>query len=287
MAASIAEKEEQGIGNDRVLDVSDYFKRISYQGDRTPTLKTLQAIHQLHPAHIPFENLNPFLRMPVKLDLPALLQKILKEKRGGYCFEHNLLFKAVLESLGFKVKGLAARVLWNQPAEAITARGHMLLLIEIDAVPYIADVGFGGQTLTAPLVLKTGLEQQTPHEVFRLTEVQDNYRLETLVRGEWRPLYRFGLEEQFQVDYEVTSWYLSNNPNSHFVTGLIAARTVPNRRFTLRNNELAIHHLGGETIRKVIRQADDLGNILAETFGISLPETPALYPSLKKIVEAG
>jgi N-hydroxyarylamine O-acetyltransferase len=286
MAASVAENEKRGIGNDRVPDVSDYFQRIRYQGDATPTLKTLQSIHQLHPEHIPFENLNPFLGIPVKLDLPALLQKILKERRGGYCFEHNLLFKAVLESIGFKVKGLAARVLWNQPADAITARGHMLLLIEIDSVRYIADVGFGGQTLTAPLVLKAGIEQQTPHEVFRLTEVQENYRLETLVRGEWRSLYRFGLEEQFPVDYEVTSWYLSNNPNSHFVTGLIAARTVPNSRYTLRNNELAIHNLGGDTERRVITQAEELGNLLVETFGISLPETPLLYPSLKKIVEA-
>src|SRR5690606_104383 len=102
------------------VDTEAYFNRINYSGDRTPTLGTLQRIHSLHPKHLPFENLNPLLRIPVKLDLESLSQKMLKQRRGGYCFEHNLLLKAVLESIGFSVRGLAARVLWNHPLDAIT-----------------------------------------------------------------------------------------------------------------------------------------------------------------------
>lgn len=281
MPENIAQKEK--IRTAGPLDFSPYFERIHYHGDQTPTLDTLEAIHLLHPQYIPFENLNPFLRIPVLLDVPSLVKKIVLEERGGYCFEQNLLLKAVLESLGFKVRGLAARVLWNQPPDAITARGHMLLLVEIDTVPYIADVGFGGQTLTAPLALEPGVTQETPHEPFRLVNIDDEYRMETLVRGEWKPLYRFGLGEQFPVDYEISSWYLSNHPGSHFVTGLIAARTEPSRRYALRNNELAIHHLDGNTERKIIRNTDELEKVLSGTFGIKLPKTESLRPALSRI----
>ncbi|HLT71425.1 MAG TPA: arylamine N-acetyltransferase, partial [Cyclobacteriaceae bacterium] len=134
-----------------------YLKRIQYVGDRSPTLATLKSIHRLHPQHIPFENLNPLLRIPVKLDLASVVNKMISGRRGGYCFEHNLILKTMLEWLGFKVKGLGARVVWNQPADAITARGHMLLLIDLEGVRYIADVGFGGMTLTSPLELKAGV----------------------------------------------------------------------------------------------------------------------------------
>ena len=286
MAHSIVENDKGFASEVSAGNFDAYFKRIHFKGERKPTLATLQSIHFLHPQHIPFENLNPLLRIPVKLDLPSLERKILFDTRGGYCFEHNLLLKAALESLGYKVKGLAARVLFGQPDGAITARGHMLLLIEIDSIQYIADVGFGGLTLTTPIVLKAGIEQQTPHEPFRLVEVQDEFRLEALVRGEWKALYRFGLQEHFQVDYEVTSYYLSNNPNSHFVSGLIAARTESDRRYALRNNELAIHNRGGDTERRVITSAEELENILSETFGILLPEGDALKTALTKIAEA-
>lgn len=268
------------------VNIDEYFARIHYTGERTANLETLSAIHFLHPQYIPFENINPLLRIPVKLDLPSLNQKLLVEKRGGYCFEHNLLLKAVLEDLGFKVKGLAARVVWGQSPDAITPRGHMLLLIEIDSLNYIADVGFGGQTLTAPLLLNPGIEQQTPHEPFRLVSVGDEYRLESLIRGEWKALYRFGLMENFQADYEVTSWYLSNHPTSHFVTGLIAARTIPGTRYALRNNELATHHLNGDTERILITEATDLERTIEQTFGITAPRKDVLMASLQKIVSA-
>lgn len=281
MSNNLAEKEKI----ERIKpDLDRYFDRIHYHGQRTPTLKTLQHIHLLHPKHIPFENLNPYLRIPVKLDLASLENKMLAEKRGGYCFEQNLLLKAVLESLGFRVKGLAARVLWGQQANALTARGHMLLLIEVDSRQYIADVGFGGQTLTAPLLLETEAEQETPHETFRLLQAGDGYRMETLIHEHWKPVYQFGLQEHFLVDYEVTSWYLSNHPASHFVTGLIAARTENDRRYALRNNELAVHHLNGQTEKRLITEAGDLQKTLADTFGIEVPDTPLLGPALHKIV---
>jgi len=114
------------------LDLDAYFERIGYRGERTATLPTLQEIHRLHPAAIPFENLNPLLGLPVRLDLASIEAKLVRSRRGGYCFEHNLLLAEVLERLGFGVTRLAARVLWNQPEDARTARGHMLLAVAVD-----------------------------------------------------------------------------------------------------------------------------------------------------------
>lgn len=259
-----------GTNSTEYLDA--YFRRIHYEGDRSPSLSTLQSIHRLHPRHIPFENLNPLLRIPVKLDLSFIVEKLVLTRRGGYCFEQNLILKFVLESLGFNVRGLGARVIWNAPVDAITARSHMLLLVEINSVRYIADVGFGGATLTGPLELKTDVIQQTPHESYRLVSMNDEYRLEVDLRGEWKALYRFNLQEQFPIDYEVSNWYVANCPESHFVTGLIAARVDEDCRHTLRNNEYSVHYLHAETEKRPVTDVDDLEKLLADVFHITIPE---------------
>lgn len=266
------------------IDLEAYFRRIGYTGERTPTLDTLKGIHLKHPGAIAFENLNPLLRLPVRLDITSLQQKILFENRGGYCFEHNLLLSHVLQALGFKVKGLAARVLWNLPEGVIPARGHMLLLVEVEGEACIADVGFGGNTLTAPLRLVPDMEQSTPHEPYRLVKAADEYILEAKVREVWKPLYRFSLQEQFLSDYEVSSWYLSNHPDSHFVTGLIAARSTPDRRYALRGNELAVHHTGGDTERTTFTSVAALKRALEDVFLLQLPAHPALDATLERLI---
>ncbi|MGH2415462.1 MAG: arylamine N-acetyltransferase family protein, partial [Microcystaceae cyanobacterium] len=113
------------------IDLDAYFQRLGYSGGRFPTLKTLQAIHQHHAEAIAFENLNSFLKQPVFLDVTSLQQKLIHARRGGYCFEQNLLLRSVLTSLGFQVTNLAARVLWNLPEETITPRTHMLLRVDL------------------------------------------------------------------------------------------------------------------------------------------------------------
>lgn len=150
------------------IDLEAYFRRIGYDADRTPTLDTLRAIQLRHAETIAFENLNPLMRWPVPLGLESLQQKLVRDRRGGYCFEQNLLLKHLLTALGFRVTGLAARVLWNEPDGALRPRSHMLLLVELKGTPYLADVGFGILTPTAPLRLEPEIEQATPHEPFRL-----------------------------------------------------------------------------------------------------------------------
>jgi N-hydroxyarylamine O-acetyltransferase len=268
------------------FDLEAYCRRVGYDGPRVPTLETLQALHALHPAAIPFENLDPWLGMPVLLDITSLQRKLVDSKRGGYCYEHNLLFKSALEAIGFAVTGLAARVLWGRAADAVTPRTHMLLLVEVEDEQYLADVGFGGQTLTVPLQLELDVAQPTPHESFRLTEYNGDFLLQTYIRDTWQPLYRFDLQRQELVDYELASWYLSHHPQSPFVAGLRVARAVPGKRFNLLGNELMTHTLGAQSTKRRLSSADELSETLETVFGIALPQHPQLASRLQRLVTA-
>jgi N-hydroxyarylamine O-acetyltransferase len=273
--------------SDVPFDLDAYLARIGYAGSRDASRDTLKALHLLHPQAIPFENIDPFLGRPVRLDLASLQDKLITGGRGGYCFEHNLIFMHVLRALGFQVGGLAARVLWGQPEDAVTARGHMLLRVELEGRTYIADVGFGGLTLTAPLLLEPGREQTTPHETFRLVETDDHFRLQAAIGGDWRSLYRFDLQPQYEVDYSVTNYFLSTNPISHFLSSVIAARAMPDRRYALRGNRLSIHHLGGRTEQREIATAAELADTLETQLGIIIPDRAAFETRVreKNIVE--
>ena len=265
------------------IDLDAYFERIGFEGGRTPTLDTLGAVVLRHTEAIPFENLNPLLGWPVRLDLASLERKLVRDGRGGYCFEQNLLLRHVLEALGLSVAGLTARVLWNAPEGVVTPRTHMLLRVELNDGPYIADVGFGAQSLTGPIRLEADTEQATPHEPFRLLRAGAGFVLQTSIRGSWLPLYQFDLEEQHQADYEISNWYVSTHPGSHFVTGLMAGRAVPGRRYALRNNELAVHSLNGGTERRVLGNAAELRGTLQDLFRLTLPETPELDAVLERL----
>jgi len=240
-------------------------------------------VHALHPAAIPFENLNPLLGLPVQLDVDSLQAKLVAGGRGGWCFEHNTLFAHALEALGFSVTRLAARVLWNAPpGNPVGPRSHMLLLVTLGGSTYIADTGFGGNVLTAPLRLEPHVEQCTPHETHRLLPLDNGFVLEASFYGEWKPLYRFTLEPQFPSDYEVSNWYLCHHPSSFFRQILIAARVTPDGRYALRNNNLAIYRKNW-TEKHTLSDAASLRASLENTFGIQLPESPELDAMIERV----
>jgi N-hydroxyarylamine O-acetyltransferase len=265
------------------IDLDAYCARIGYAGPRTPTLETLKAIHALHPQAIAFENLDPLLRRPVTLDAASLEAKLVKGGRGGWCFEQNGLFKHALEALGFRVTGLAGRVLWNRPDGTMPARSHMVLKLDVRGETFIADVGFGGLTLTAPLRLEADIEQQTPHETFRLARLNGGFRLDAQLRGEWKPVYRFDLAEQFPIDYEVSNHFLLTHPSSPFLSLLMAARVEPERRLALSNNELAVHHRGGKTERRRLGSPTEIRRVLEQDFALTLPDDPGLDAALARL----
>jgi N-hydroxyarylamine O-acetyltransferase len=265
------------------IDLDAYFRRIGYAGSTVPSLETLAAIHLLHPQAIAFENLDPLLKVPVRLDVASLERKLVRAGRGGYCFEHNLLLQHVLGTLGFRVRGLGGRVLWDAPEGAITARSHMLLRIELGGALYVADVGFGGMTLTAPLRLAPDMEQTTPHEPFRLVRAgDDGFVMQARIGDVWKPLYSFDLQEQFGPDYDIANWYCATSPSSHFTNRLMVARAAPGRRLALRDNELSVHHLDGARERRRLRTPGDLRETLTGSFGLALAGAGALDAVLER-----
>jgi N-hydroxyarylamine O-acetyltransferase len=266
------------------VDTAAYFQRIGYTGDATASLQTLAEIHRLHPAAIPFETLDALLKRPIPLTAAALEHKLLHSGRGGWCFEHNLLLGCVLHSLGFTVTGLAGRVRWNKPEGTVHARTHMLLLVEgVAGGPYIADVGFGGLTLSGPLRFAIDVEQSTPHEVFRLQRAGD-YILQARIGDAWKPLYSFDLQPQHVIDYEVWNWHLCHHASSLFIDNLMAARVTPERRYGLLNNRLSTHHLHGPSEQVTLTTAAQLRATLEGPLNIRLPEDPGLEAQLERLV---
>jgi N-hydroxyarylamine O-acetyltransferase len=260
---------------DPVFDLDAYLARIGHDGPRAATAAVLADLHRLHPQAIPFENLDPFLGRPVPLDVASLQEKLVRSRRGGYCFEHNLLFMHAVQALGFEVAPLAARVLWDHPDDAFTPLTHMLLRVEADGRQWLADVGFGILTLTAPLLLDPGKEQQTPHEPFRLVGADPDLRVQAFAGGVWRTLYRFDLAPQHETDRAAMNHYLSTHPASRFVGALMVARALPGRRIGLSGRRLSEHVTGGASTRREIGSPAELADLLDAMFGIDLPDRAA------------
>ena len=263
-----------------------YFSRIDYRGERAATLEVLRAIVARHVQAIPFENLNPFTQLPVRLDLPSLERKLIHEQRGGYCYEQNLLLWNVLQQLGFQVDGLTARVSWNAPPDTLLPRTHMPLLVRLGGESYVVDVAFGGMTPSSVLRLAPGIEQTTPHEPFRLLQDGELFTLQARIHEQWRPLYAFDLQPQLPIDYEPVNWYLSTHPQSRFVVNLIVARCAEDRRHALFNRELAMHPQHGESQRRTLASPDELRQVLTDIFLIDVRRIPQLDAALTRLFQA-
>ncbi len=265
-------------------ELDAYFERIEYRGKLAPELGVLQALHLSHPLAIPFENLSTLIGEPVRLDLESLQDKLVTSRRGGYCFEQNRLFAAALEACGFEVTALAARVVWNSDTHRINPRTHMVLLVKLPgSEEYVADVGFGGITLTAPLRFEPGLSQRLGDETFRLVESGSEYELQVNFESAWRGMYRFDLQPQLPVDFEVSNHFVATHPDSPFRTMLMAARPILGGRYALANRELSLYAGGKRVERRNLSSTAEIKSVLREIFGIQIPESPALDAQLARI----
>ena len=253
------------------VDLDPYLRRIGWHGPVSVDLATLRGLAIAHVAAIPFANLNPLFGLPVKLDLGALQQKLVHEGHGGYCFEQNLLFEAVLREVGFDVTGLIARVLWGQPEDAQTPQSHMLLRVDLASESWLADVGFGGHVLTGALRLEPDIEQATGHEPFRLLRHDAEWRMQSLAHGEWRTLYRFELRPTPMIDYVVANHYVSTHPASRFVNNLMLGRTTSDRRLGLFNREFTVRRMGGEPEHHHLRDVAELRDVVTREFLLHIP----------------
>lgn len=259
-----------------------YLQRLGYDSPPPPTLATLRDLQLRHVCTFAFESLSTLLRLPVPIDLPSVEQKVLFDGRGGYCYELNQMFLALLQELGFEARGITGRVVMGGPPDARTARTHRLSLVTLDGVRYITDVGFGGMVPSSPLQLDTEAVQATAHEPYRLTfnAGENNYTLWAEVAGEWRGLYVFDLQVQAAIDYEIGNWYVSTHPNSPFLGQLKVALLAPGKRHTLNNAHYAIHSLDQPSEKRLLNNAQELTVLLRDTFGIRVPVQPSLAQAM-------
>ncbi|KNH46931.1 arylamine N-acetyltransferase [Pseudomonas lini] len=269
----------------RLKNLALYLQRLGFDTPPAPTLETLRQLQLRHTGAFPFENLTTLLGEPVLIDLPSIEQKVLHDGRGGYCYELNNLFLALLQTLGFDARGITGRVVMGQPEGAWTARTHRLSLVTLDGVRYITDVGFGGMVPTAPLMLDTEVEQFTPHEPYRIEPHADGYTLRANVGGEWRAMYIFDLQRQEDIDYTLGNWYVSTYPESSFVKQLMVARTGEGWRRTLNNGSFAIHCMGSDSERRQVADVDELIGLLESEFGIRVPAPEVLKRVLERLIE--
>jgi N-hydroxyarylamine O-acetyltransferase len=201
------------------LDLDAYLQRID-QDPTEPTAAALHALHQPHVRTIPFDNVDPALGRTPRLDLAALTDKLVHRRRGGYCYEHNLLFAAALERLGYPVRRLAARVAPDHPGP----RTHMNLIVHAEGQPYLADVGFGAGILS-PMRLRAGEQADQAGWRHRLTRHDDGqWRLNKLEGQSWIAQYAFDETPQLPIDYEVANHYVATHPNSPFTGKLLVMR---------------------------------------------------------------
>ena len=212
-----------------------YFSRLSWTGEPDVSIDTLRELHLQHNSAIPFENLDVLLPREIHLDDGALEEKLIAARRGGYCFEQNGLLERALREIGFNVRSLLGRVVLANPPQ-MPPRTHRLLLVEVAGERWIADVGFGGQTLTAPIKLLADIPQQTPHGSYRLVHEGDEWTLQFNHHEHWQSMYHFDLGRQYASDYVMGNFWSAHWPQSHFRHHLLMCRHLPDGgKMTLTN----------------------------------------------------
>jgi N-hydroxyarylamine O-acetyltransferase len=257
------------------LDLDAYFKRVEYSGERNATAETLGRLHRAHVTHIPFENLDIMLGKSIRLDLPSLQAKLVKNRRGGYCFEQNALFAAVLEELGFAVTRLAARVRFG--TSEVRPRTHMALKVETDGKPWLADVGFGGWGLLEPIALVDGEESEQGAWSFRLRRKGEQWILSCPQCPVSADQFSFTLEPQLPIDYEPPNHFCSTWPQSSFVQLVTAQLPTEKVRTILRGDQLSTADASGNRIEKIEGNAAVL-QVLRERFGLHFPDDTRFRP---------
>ena len=252
--------------------VAAYFARIGYAGSTTPSLAVLGDIAAHHLRAIPFESLGPFLGHGVDISPEGIFAKLVRSRRGGYCFEHNGLFHDVLATLGFRITPLAGRPIWGLPTDTPPRPlTHRMAEIDIGGDIYLADVGFGGQSPTAPLRLAPHAEQVTSHGIYRFLPHGEGFELQMHTSAGFAGLYRFTRAPQVAADYELGNWYTSSYPQGRFTQNLIAAIATDQGRWTLMNRHVGFRRLDGTAEEREVRSASELEGLLRTTFRIDPP----------------
>ena len=250
------------------MNIDTYLQRINYHSSRQPNAETLRQLQLAHLLTVPFENLSIHYGEPIVLDDEALFQKIVVRKRGGFCYEDNGLFAALLRGLGFKVSMLAAGVA-NAAGEFGPPFDHMALLVELDQ-RWLVDVGFG-ESFLEPLLLDEPGEQVQGDRAFRIDRKGDNLVLLKNDGEDWQPQYRFTLQPYTYPDYAEMCRYHQTSPDSHFTKARICSLATDNGRITLSDMRLiTTTGIGSKAVKeeKTLPGETEYARVLRDQFGI-------------------
>lgn len=249
-----------------------YLERIGIFEDLTPTKENLQRIQTAHLRAVPYENLDILLKKPILLEKEALYEKIVVQRRGGYCFEVNELLGHLLRALGYEVTDLFGRFLRGETG--IPMRRHHVLMVKCidDEIPYIADVGVGTGSPNMPMRMTVGEEMQDGVITYRFVKHEFfGWVLEDCKQGEWGPVYGFTEEPQAPIDFLATSFWCEHAEESIFNKGeMVSLRTETGRR-TIDGDEARIFD-GNDVTVIPLETWEEKEKILREWFGIVLPE---------------
>lgn len=249
----------------REIDLPAYFERIGLGEAPTADLGGLEALQHAHLLSIPFENLDIPLGRGISVDPARVFEKLVTSRRGGYCFEHNLVFLAALHALGFTARPLMGRV-WLK-ADGVPGRNHRLNLVEIEGREWIADVGFGG-SLAPVLPLKAGYVATTSDGVRHrfVTDPSHGWMLERDFGNGYQPQYSFTLEPVWPIDFEVGNHYASTAPGTLFTTVRMVNMPTLDGFISLMDRRLRLAN--GEV--REIADAQDYRDVLIRYFAIEL-----------------
>jgi N-hydroxyarylamine O-acetyltransferase len=252
------------------LDLGAYFERIEWGGDVRPTFETLAGMLRAHMSRIPFENLDVLLHRPVRLDLDGLQEKLVRARRGGYCFEHATLFAAALEQLGFAPVRHTARVVLLAPRTA-SPRTHMFLTVPLANGTFVLDPGFGAQAPTVPVALEDRATAHSDDETHWLVRNGRYWVLRVRASEKIIDAWVSTLEEENPVDFEMGNHFTSTHPNSPFVNRILMRALTPGGRVTVMNRDVTIQRENRADCR-VLADRPALRALLVEHFGFDLPE---------------
>lgn len=260
--------DEWSIGK---LDLDAYLGRIGYNGPAEPSEASLTALHRAHVSSIPFENLDVILGRGVRVDLESIQAKLVHARRGGYCYEHGLLFGAALERLGFSVDRLLARV--GPDCEPVRALTHLTLRVRAGSGAWLADVGFGSSP-PAPLSLRrlrSGGPQELDGWVYEVVpgEGDGPWRLRELQAGEWVTLYRFEDQRVYPPDVVMSNHFTSTHPQSWFTWQPVVGRREPGAIRSVIGRTYTVTRPGHVKERATLTDAE-FEDALSRVFGLSL-----------------
>jgi N-hydroxyarylamine O-acetyltransferase len=262
-----------------MLDLDAYLQRIRWGGGTRPTLATLTGLLDAHMLHIPFENLDVLLGRPIRLDLPALQDKLVRAHRGGYCFEHATLFAAVLEALGFRPVRHAARVTMTAP-RVDSPRTHMFLVVPLPEGRFVVDPGFGTLAPRVPVPLREGAAASSGPDTHRIVRDGGWRILRAQVGDTFVDAWASTLEPENAVDFALGNHYTSTFPESVFVNRVMMRALTADGRVTVLNRVVTVWR-GREAHSTQLADRTELRAILNQHFGFDLPEVLQLrVPSI-------